>query len=107
MNHFFLFFFHIVVYLFLSANVTNVQGDRGTVHGIDGVVHVVVENIQLYMIPGMDGVVHVIGEHHVHMLYMVQGLHVQCTLFTVLGPWLRSTLSSSRIVSCPRRLLAR
>ena len=47
MNHFFLFFFHIVVYLFLSANVTNVQGDRGTVHGIDGVVHVVVEHIQL------------------------------------------------------------
>ena len=37
----------MVVYLFLSANVTNVQGDRGTVHGIDGVVHVVVEHIQL------------------------------------------------------------
>ena len=106
MNHFFLFFFHIVVYLFLSANVTNVQGDRGTVHGIDGVVHVVVQHIHT-ITPGMDGVVHVVGEHHVHMLYMVQGPHVQCTLFTVLGPWLGSTLSSSRIVSCPRRLLAR
>ena len=47
----------MVVYLFLSANVTNVQGDRGMVHGIDGVVHVVAEHIQLYMIPGIDGVV--------------------------------------------------
>ena len=36
----------MVVYLFLSANVTNVQGDRETVHGIDGVVHVVAEHVQ-------------------------------------------------------------
>ena len=36
----------MVVYLFLSANVTNVQGDRGMVHGIDGVVHVVAEHVQ-------------------------------------------------------------
>ena len=93
----------MVVYLFLSANVTNVQGDRETVHGIDGVVHVVVEHIQLYMIPGMDGVgvVHIEGEHHVY------GPRTTCTMYTALGPCLRSTLSSSRIASCPRRLLGR
>ena len=78
----------MVVYLFLSANVTNVQGDRGTVHGIDGVVQVVVENIQLYMIPGMDGVVHVVGEHHVY------GPRTTCTMYIVHSTWSMAQIHS-------------
>ena len=82
MNHFFLFFFHIVVYLFLSANVTNVQGDRGTVHGIDGVVHVVVEHIQLPLLEWKQiAVVHVVGEHHVY------GPRTTCTMCIVHCTW--------------------
>ena len=73
----------MVVYPFLSANVTNVQGDRETVRGIDGVVHVVAEHIQLYWIPGMDGVgvVHIVGEHHVY------GPRTTCTRYVVHCSW--------------------
>ena len=80
----------MVVYLFLSANVTNVQGDRGTVHGIDCVVHVVVEHIQLYMIPGMDGVgvVHIEGEHHVY------GPRTTCTMYIVHCTWSMAQIHS-------------
>ena len=67
----------MVVYLFLSANVTNVQGDRETVHGIDGVVHVVAEHVKLYMISGIEGAVHIVGEHHVY------GPRTTCTMYIV------------------------
>ena len=71
----------MVVYLFLSANVTNVQGDRETVHGIDGVVHVVAEHVKLYMISGIEGAVHIVGEHHVY------GPRTTCTMYIVHCTW--------------------
>ena len=64
----------MLVFLFLSANVTNVQGDRETVHGIDGVVHVVAEHVKLYIISGIEGAVHIVGDHHVY------GPRTTCTM---------------------------
>ena len=61
--------------------MTNVQGDRETVHGIDGVVHVVAEHVKLYMISGIEGAVHIVGEHHVYGPRTTCTMHnnIQCT----------------------------
>ena len=81
MDHFFLFLFSHGC-LSLSLSKCDERARRyGTVHGIDGVVHVVAEHKQLYMIPGMDGVVHVVGDHHVY------GPRTTCTVYIVHCTW--------------------
>ena len=73
--HFFLFPSHGC--LSLSLSKCDERARRGTVHGIDGVVHVVAEHVKLYMISGIEGAVHIVGEHHVY------GPRTTCTMYIV------------------------